>query len=91
MALVIGIDGDESDVGAGAAALDVDAGAQVAVVLSQQEDTLENQFADAVGVDAFARHPRAFGNEGAIDQAREGVGVLEVGGADVERGHWFQL
>src|SRR5579864_1323832 len=85
--LVIGVDGDESDVRAGAAALDVDTGKQGAIVFPEQEISFEDEFPDAVGINALARDPWALRDEGAIDQARQGVGVFEVGGTDVERGH----
>src|SRR5579862_426075 len=87
--LVIGVDGDESDVRAGAAALDVDTGKQGAIVFPEQEISFEDEFPDAVGINALARDPWALRDEGAIDQARQGVGVFEVGGTDVERGHCY--
>src|SRR6516225_5638414 len=79
-----GIDGHKTDVRALAARLDVDAGQEGVILFEQQEPPSVQQFADALGVDAFTLDVGTLGHERAVHKADERVHVVWLGQADGE-------
>ena len=82
--LTSGFDRDQAKVGSLAARFDEDAGRERAVVFTEEKFSASPHLGDRVGVDAFAFDVGTFGDEGAIDQADDGVEVARFAVAEGE-------
>jgi hypothetical protein len=72
------VDGDETEMGALAARLDVRTGDELAVFFEEQEFPAAENFAKRIGVDALAFDVGAFGDKSGVDEPDEGGDVVET-------------